>query len=112
MWQPPYGTDERRSAAHREGPERARARRHGDRPGEQHIEAGAKAIGVSAKMLSFIDLLPVLAYPFLLWAAWILHRRNSRDVVSSILSIAVLFTIAARAAIVGVPGLHAAFRAG
>lgn len=63
--------------------------------GEQHIDAGAAALGISAKLLSFIDLLPVLAYPFLLWAAWILHRRNSRDVVSSILSIAVLFTIAA-----------------
>jgi hypothetical protein len=63
--------------------------------GEEHIEAAARAVGVSAKMLSFIDLLPVLAYPFLLWAAWMLHRRNSRDVVSSILSIAVLFTIAA-----------------
>ena len=77
--------------------------------GEEHIEAGARALGVSAKMLSFIDLLPVLAYPFLLWAAWMLHRRNSRDVVSSILSIAVLFTIAAEQpssvflACVGVP---------
>jgi hypothetical protein len=37
----------------------------------------------------------VLAYPFLLWAAWLLHRRNSRDAVSSILSLAVLLTIAA-----------------
>jgi hypothetical protein len=77
--------------------------------GEQHIEAGAKALGISAKMLSFIDLLPVLAYPFLLYAAWLLHRRNSRDVVSSILSIAVLFTIGAEQpssiflAFVGVP---------
>lgn len=77
--------------------------------GEQHIEAGARALGISAKMLSFIDLLPVLAYPFLLYAAWLLHRRNSRDVVSSILSIAVLFTIGAEQpssvflAFVGVP---------
>ena len=37
----------------------------------------------------------VLAYPFLLWAAWLLHNRNSRDAVSSILSLAVLLTIAA-----------------
>ncbi|MES2120187.1 MAG: hypothetical protein V4513_06370 [Pseudomonadota bacterium] len=77
--------------------------------GEHHIAAGAKALGISTKLLSFIDLLPVLAYPFLLWAAWMLHRRNSRDVVSSILSIAVLFTIAAEQpssvflAYVGVP---------
>jgi hypothetical protein len=30
-----------------------------------------------------------------LWAAWLLHHRNSRDAVSSILSLAVLFTMAA-----------------
>jgi hypothetical protein len=63
--------------------------------GEEHINAGADALDISPKLLSFIDLLPVLAYPFLLWAAWLLHRRNSRDVVSSILSLAVLLTIAA-----------------
>ena len=63
--------------------------------GEQHIDAGAKALGIAPRLLSFIDLLPVLAYPFLVWAAWMLHRRNSRDVVSSILSLAVLLTIAA-----------------
>jgi hypothetical protein len=63
--------------------------------GEHHIDAGARALGISPKVLSFIDLLHVLFYPFLLWAAWLLHRRNSRDVVSSILSLAVLFNIAA-----------------
>jgi hypothetical protein len=63
--------------------------------GENHIDAGARALGVSPKWLSFIDLLHVLAYPFLLWAAWLLHHRNSRDAVSSILSLAVLLTIAA-----------------
>lgn len=63
--------------------------------GEQHIDAGAKALGVSSKTLSFIDLLHVISYPFLLWAAWLLHRRNSRDAVSSILSLAVLLTIGA-----------------
>jgi hypothetical protein len=77
--------------------------------GEQHIDAGARRLGISPKLLSFIDLLHVLAYPFLLWAAWMLHRRNSRDVVSSILSLAVLLTIAAEQpssiflATVGVP---------
>ena len=50
---------------------------------------------MSPKWLSFIDLLHVLAYPFLLWAAWMLHHRNSRDAVSSILSLAVLLTIGA-----------------
>ncbi len=63
--------------------------------GDEHIDDGAMAIGVSPKWLRFIDLLHVLAFPFLLWAAWLLHRRNSRDAVSSILSLAVLFTIAA-----------------
>jgi len=63
--------------------------------GEEHIDAGARALGISPKLLSFIDLLHILFYPFLLWAAWMLHRRNSRDAVSSILSLAVLFTIAA-----------------
>ena len=62
---------------------------------DEHIDAGARALGVSPKLLSFIDLLHVLAYPFLLWAAWLLHHRNARDAISSILSLAVLFTIAA-----------------
>ncbi|HEX6785282.1 MAG TPA: hypothetical protein VF098_11615 [Sphingomicrobium sp.] len=63
--------------------------------GEQHIDAGAKALGIAPRWLSFIDLMHVLAYPFLLWAAWMLHHRNSRDVVSSLLSLAVLLTIGA-----------------
>jgi hypothetical protein len=63
--------------------------------GEQHIDAGAKALGIAPRWLSFIDLLHVLAYPFLLWAAWMLHHRNSRDAVSSILSLAVLLTVGA-----------------
>lgn len=63
--------------------------------GEQHIDAGARNLGISPKLLSFIDLLQVLFYPFLLWAAWLLHHRNSRDVVSSLLSLAVLLSIGA-----------------
>lgn len=63
--------------------------------GEDHIDAAARTLGITPKMLSLIDLLPVFCYPFLLWAAWILHRRNALDVVSSILSLAVLLTIAA-----------------
>ena len=63
--------------------------------GENHIDDGARALRVSPKALSFIDLLPVFAYPFLLWAAWLLHHRNSRDAVSSMLSLAVLLTIGA-----------------
>ena len=63
--------------------------------GEQHIDAAARSVGLGPKLLSFIDILHVLFYPFLLWAAWILHRRNARDAVSSILSLAVLLTISA-----------------
>ena len=63
--------------------------------GEQHIDDAARRLGVGPKLLSFIDVLHVIFYPFLLWAAWILHRRNARDAVSSILSLAVLLTIAA-----------------
>ncbi len=62
---------------------------------EEHIDTGATSLGISPTLLSFIDLLPVLSYPFLWWAAWILHRRNARDAVSSILSLAVLLTIGA-----------------
>lgn len=77
--------------------------------GEHHINAGAQKLGISPRWLSFIDLLQLLFYPFLLWAAWLLHRRNSRDVVSSLLSIAVLLNIAAEQpssvflALVGIP---------
>ena len=63
--------------------------------GEQHVDAAAQRVGISPKTLSFIDLLHVFFYPFLLWAAWLLHRRNSRDAVSSLLSLAVLLNIAA-----------------
>ncbi len=63
--------------------------------GDYHIDAGARALGISPRWLNFIDLLHVLAYPFLLWAAWLLHHRNSRDAVSSLLSLAVLLTIGA-----------------
>lgn len=63
--------------------------------GEHHIDAAARSVGLGPKLLSFIDILHVLFYPFLIWAAWILHRRNARDAVSSILSLAVLLTIGA-----------------
>ena len=76
---------------------------------ERHIDEAAMKLGVGPKLLSFIDILHVIFYPFLLWAAWILHRRNARDAVSSILSLAVLLTIGAEQpsstflATVGVP---------
>jgi hypothetical protein len=68
---------------------------------ERHIDDAATGHGISPKLLSFIDLLPLISYPFLLWAAWILHRRNSRDIVSSILSLAILLTMSAEQPSIG-----------
>jgi hypothetical protein len=89
-----FGTDDAEVPLTVRGPD-GRVRDLTVTTGEDHIDAGAKALGISPKLLGFIDLLHVLAYPFLLWAAWLLHRRNARDVVSSILSLAVLLTICA-----------------
>lgn len=62
---------------------------------EQHIDAASSEDGVPPILLNFIDVVHVIFYPFLIWAAWILHRRNSRDAVSSILSLAILLMIGA-----------------
>jgi hypothetical protein len=76
---------------------------------EQHIDKASRNVGVPPTLLSFIDVVHVIFYPFLIWAAWILHRRNGRDAVSSILSLAILLTIgtelpsSAYLASVGVP---------
>ncbi|WP_310467005.1 hypothetical protein [Sphingomonas sp.] len=61
---------------------------------ERHIEQGARGLGLPTWFLNIFDLLHVLTYPFLLFAAWILHRRKPEDLVSSILSLAILLTIA------------------
>ncbi len=61
--------------------------------GEQHIEQNAALLRVAPWMLRIIDLLHLITYPFLLAAAWILHRRKPRDAVSAILSLAILLTI-------------------
>jgi hypothetical protein len=65
------------------------------RTGEQHIEQAARSRGLTPSFLKVVDLFHVLTYPFLLFAAWILHRRKREDLVSSILSLAVLLTMAA-----------------
>ena len=62
---------------------------------EQHIDDAARDRGFSPTLLSFIDLVHVIFYPFLIWAAWILHRRNARDAVSSVLSLAILLMVSA-----------------
>jgi hypothetical protein len=44
-------------------------------------------------VLGVVDLLHIRTYPFLLFAAWILHRRKREDLISSVLSLAILLTI-------------------
>ena len=61
--------------------------------GEQHISQAARTLHLSPAMLSIVDLFHILTYPFLLFAAWILHRRKREDLISSVLSLAVLLTI-------------------
>lgn len=63
--------------------------------GEQHIARAAGRFGLPPALLSVVDLLHVITYPFLLFAAWILHRRKPEDLISSVLSLAILLTIAA-----------------
>ena len=63
------------------------------RTGEQHIEQAARSRGLSASFLKVVDLFHVVTYPFLLFAAWLLHRRKRDDLISSILSLAVLLTM-------------------
>ena len=62
-------------------------------PGDQHIDGGARAMYIGPGFLNFIDLLHVITYPFLLLAAWFLHKRQERDPVSCILSLAILLTM-------------------
>lgn len=83
---------------------------------EGHIEAGARALGLPPRLLSVIDLLHLLTYPFLLVSAWLLFRRKREDVVSSVVSLAILLTMAAEqpsatflALVAGLPeGVHRA----
>ena len=64
--------------------------------------------GLSPAMLSVVDLFHVLTYPFLLFAAWVLHRRKREDLISSVLSLAVLLTIVVGAAVCVLPELRRA----
>jgi hypothetical protein len=61
--------------------------------GEQHISQAARSRHLTPAFLSVVDLFHILTYPFLLLAAWILHRRKREDLISSVLSLAVLLTI-------------------
>ncbi|MCH8614994.1 hypothetical protein LZ016_02590 [Sphingomonas sp. SM33] len=60
---------------------------------EDHVAQAARSAGLPPVLLSVVDLLHVLTYPFLIFAAWILHRRKREDLISSVLSLAVLLTI-------------------
>ncbi|HEY1604962.1 MAG TPA: hypothetical protein VGF77_05135 [Allosphingosinicella sp.] len=62
--------------------------------GEKPIEEGARALGIPHWVLSFADLMHLLTYPFLLVSAWVLHRRKEHDLTSSIVSLAILLTLA------------------
>ena len=63
--------------------------------GEEHLETAAAALHVPHWLLSFVDLIHILTYPFLLASAWVLYRRKERDVVSSVVSLAILLTMGA-----------------
>jgi hypothetical protein len=84
--------------------------------GERHIEQGAGALGIPGGLLSFVDLIHLVTYPFLLVSAWLLYRRKREDVVSSIVSLAILLTLGTEqpsatflVLVAGVPeGLHRA----
>jgi hypothetical protein len=86
------------------------------RAGESHIAQAARGLGVPGGLLSFIDLIHLITYPFLLVSAWLLFRRKREDVVSSVISLAILLTMGTEqpsagflALVAGVPeGLHRA----
>ena len=64
------------------------------RAGEHHVARGARAAGVPPGLLGFVDLVHLLTYPFLLVSAWLLFRRKREDVVSSLVSLAILLAMA------------------
>jgi hypothetical protein len=84
------------------------------RTGEVHIEQAARARRIPPGLLSFVDLIHLLTYPFLLVSAWLLYKRKRHDVVSSVVSLAILLTMGTEqpsasflALVVGLPeGLH------
>ena len=63
--------------------------------GEQHISQAAASLGLSSWLLGLVDLVHLPTYPLLLASAWFLWRRREEDVVSSIVSLAILLTMAA-----------------
>jgi hypothetical protein len=64
------------------------------RTGEAHIEQSARSLGLPGGLLGLVDLIHLLTYPFLLISAWLLFRRKREDTVSSVISLAILLTMA------------------
>ncbi|HYW16329.1 MAG TPA: hypothetical protein VE891_09270, partial [Allosphingosinicella sp.] len=88
------GTEDRDVLLRLRGPD-GREREVALRTGETHIEHASSALGLPGWLLSVIDLIHLLTYPFLLVSAWLLFRRKREDVVSSVVSLAILLTMAA-----------------
>ncbi|HYD38459.1 MAG TPA: hypothetical protein VEA60_12645 [Allosphingosinicella sp.] len=63
------------------------------RTGESHIDRAAGARSIPPALLSFVDLIHLLTYPFLLVSAWLLYKRKRLDTVSSVVSLAILLTM-------------------
>lgn len=109
------GTEDRDTVLRLRAPD-GRERDVALKTGEQHIEQAARTRGIPPGLLSFIDLLHLLTYPFLLVSAWLLYKRKRNDVVSSVVSLAILLTMGTEqpsasflALVAGVPeGLHQA----
>lgn len=88
-----YGTDEAETELTVRGPGGA-VRAVRVTMSERHIERGAAALRIPPWMLAIVDLLHLLTYPFLIAAAWMLYRRCPHDAVSTMLSFAILLTMA------------------
>jgi hypothetical protein len=88
------GAEERDMALTLRSPD-GREREVAVQAGEGHIEKAARGLGIPGGLLSFIDLIHLLTYPFLLVSAWLLFRRKREDVVSSVVSLAILLTMGA-----------------
>jgi hypothetical protein len=89
-----YGTEDRDMLLRLRSP-RGMERDVPVRTGEFHIEGAAAKLGFPGWTLSMADLIHLLTYPFLLASAWVLCRRKKQDVISSVVSLAILLTMIA-----------------
>jgi hypothetical protein len=89
-----YGTEEAETELSLRAPGGGPVRAVRVTASERHIEEGASASWMPSWMLAVIDLLHLLTYPFLIAAAWMLYRRCPHDAVSTMLSFAILLTMA------------------